>query len=350
MQKPDNITFLSPYKVCQHLDRLKCWMARESVSPITASFDMTLLCSHHCPHCPYRKITIKESFAKWSNIKKALTNLSNVGIRGVLFTGGGEPLENPFTLRAIEFSRSLNMETAIITNGYHLEPQISSVLLRNCQWIRISIDSATPSIYRLMHGTPVGIFDKILNNIRILVERKKIYRSTTTLGISMLTTQHNLSEMEAFVHLGGELGIDYCQFRPPQNPSREDKVAHKKSLAENIEICSSYSNGSMRVIASIDKYNKLMNREQRNSNCFAPHFVIMVGADGNTYLCPHQRYKKKYCTGSILENDWFQRRNRLLNATIRMVGNGDCPFLCKYDQLNKLLTTLDIKPEHLNFI
>ena len=92
-------------KILSHIDRINEWLQIGLSRPITYELDMTNVCNNNCPFCfGYHKR--KENLHSMS-VEKALDIIDQIkefGGKAVTFTGGGEPLCNPDTIKVIEYA------------------------------------------------------------------------------------------------------------------------------------------------------------------------------------------------------------------------------------------------------
>jgi MoaA/NifB/PqqE/SkfB family radical SAM enzyme len=352
MRQNELRSFLSPYKIFYHADRLNSWLADGRCAPITVSLDLTLECNHRCPTCPYRAASCHELLTSWRNVKRVLDELASAGVRGVLFTGGGEPLVNPHARRAISYAHDLGMKVALITNGHSLNAETASVLVATCDWVRISVDAATPDLYAELHGVTVNAFDRVLANIQHLVQAKCNTQSGITVGIGMLTSCATIDQMVRFADLAETLQADYCQFRPLIAPTQEDVLAHREQFETQLALAREVvERGETQVIASPSKYSWVLDGSHALfTECFAPHFANVVGADGVMYLCPHLRYKSEYAIADLLSKSWLAQRYRALDCLLTNLPGSSCPALCKHAALNSFLQRVTNSRTHACFI
>lgn len=86
---------------------------------------------------------------------------SDLGLKAVNFSGGGEPFMHPDIESLLLTARLLELETNTITNGTLLDT-VSKELLSTMVWIRVSIN-AGPKLYEKIHGAP--LFDRVIKNV-----------------------------------------------------------------------------------------------------------------------------------------------------------------------------------------
>ena len=166
----------------------------------------------------------------------------------------------------------------------------------------------------------------------------------------MLTTEITIPEMMAFTEMAIELDVDYCQYRPFQNPDSKDIALHKALFEKNAELCGNIAGLKVRLSFG-NKYSKMMNNSQtKKSECFAPHFAITVGCDANVYLCCHHRYESEFKTAIVFDKDWLLKRYAFLNEFLPGINLDSCPLFCKYGDLNEFLTGILNSKEHENFL
>lgn len=183
-------------KILKHLDRVNQWLQGSNPSPITVELDMTNVCNHKCAECVVDYFRVNDnSFLSLVIAKKIIAQLSKNKIRGVIFTGGGEPLCNPYTIEAVKFARIKGLELGFITNGSLINDKSAEVILNNCSWVRVSLDAASPEVYGLTHGMDGNEFNEVVDKIKILVEAQKRLKSKCVIGVGFLTCEQTISDM-----------------------------------------------------------------------------------------------------------------------------------------------------------
>ena len=261
------------------------------------------------------------------------------------FTGGGDPLVNPATPAALEHARALGLDAGFITNAQTLKPETADVLVRSAVWIRVSLDAATPEVFRLTHGMGAGPFETVLGNVRNLVARKKALDSRVTLGLGFLTAPQTRSDVYAFARLGRELGADYGQYRPLLRRQGEADLDYSDAslLEEMLRAKRDFETKSYRVLCSEHKYRLIsqgrLDRSYRK--CYGQNFAAVVSADRKMYVCCHMRGMEKYEIGDLSRDSvsavWdSEKRRRVADS----VDFADCPPLCRCDSFNQILGQL----------
>ena len=84
-----------------HIGRVANWVSGENVGPITVEMDMTNRCNSRCPGCAGGR----ENQESLSNPKSLIDQLVGMGTRGLIFSGGGEPLLDKRTTETINYAK-----------------------------------------------------------------------------------------------------------------------------------------------------------------------------------------------------------------------------------------------------
>lgn len=341
-------------KILKHLDRVSAWTRGENPPPITVEFDMSNICNHRCPQCSgmYFRDS-KNDLLPEGLAKKILRQLAKAAVRGLIFTGGGEPLCNPKTPAMVILARKLGMDVGFITNGALITERVAEILIQNCLWIRVSVDAASASVYKKTHGSGREAFNKLLKKIGMLVEKKRQFASAVTVGVGFLTSRYTRKDMRRAAELFKEIGVDYLQFRPMQihNNGRfyYDLLDIEKELNEALkEDCEDFS-----VLFSRHKYEMMKHKDYgRNyGRCFGHQFATVVGADGKMYLCCHMRGNRKYCIGDLNKSafkDIWNSEQRM--KAVERIDFADCIPLCRDNTFNQILWNMSQPREHKNFL
>ncbi len=271
----------SPNKIFNHLDRIHEWKTKGLSRPITYEIDMTNLCDALCPFCfGYSDRTSTNFSLTFDEAKDIVDQIHDFGGKAITFTGGGEPLCNPDTLKVLQYVRKKGLDAGFITNGYALNPEKCRIIVENCTWVRISLDAGTESFYAISHGMGEKVFNRVKENIAELVRIKKELGSDVTIGTGFLTFDEMTDDMLNFVVLSRELGVDYAQFRPLLKREQDKEINEfaDEKILENLSKAASYSTDTFSLLCSISKYTKLMSGSGKRSygKCYGHHFATVV--------------------------------------------------------------------------
>ena len=294
----------SSNKIFNHLDRVMEWQAEGISRPVTYELDMTNVCDSKCPFCFGFLKREKNPFSiTFNEVAGILRQIRDFGGRGVTFTGGGEPLCNPDTVKAVRYARDIGLDVGFITNGISMNNEICGVLVECCTWIRISLDAGSKEYYRISHGLDSDTFERVVYNTGYLVNEKIRRGSSVTIGTGFITFPEVMDDAENFIKVSSSAGVDYAQFRPLLKSFNEKEINLQTDtrMVERVYKDINSGNNGFRVLFSENKYNKLKNNSsgRRYAKCLGHHFTAVVAADKKMYLCCHMRGQRGYCIGDL---------------------------------------------------
>lgn len=346
----------SSNKILKHLDRIIEWQKTGHSRPITYELDMTNVCNSKCSFCfGFYKREDDKSSLTLEDAKDIIFQIKNFGGKGLIFTGGGEPLCNPDTIKVVKYAKDIGFEIGFITNGLLLDKEIAKVLVESCTWIRISLDAGSDKVYKITHGLNNNCYNELLKKIKLLVDTKKSLKSKVTIGTGFITFLDVINDMEKFVEQSKNLAVDYAQFRPLLKSffDKEINSVPNKDIIEKIKFCKRLETKNFKVLSSEHKYDRMLNGQvmRRYKKCYGHNFATVISANKKMYLCCHTRGIEKYCIGDLskdsLENIWNSYMRKRVSESIDF---NDCPLLCRCDTINEILWDIIEDSEHINFL
>lgn len=351
-----DVNQFSSSKILQHLERIIEWKQTGLSRPITYELDMTNVCNCKCHFCfgffNQKKTQVSIDF---NDAKSILSQIKKFGAKAVTFTGGGDPLCNKDTIKAVKYAKKIGLDVGFITNGILLNKETISDIVANCVWIRVSLDSASRKMYEITHGMNSNTFDIVVNNIKMLSKEKKKQKSHITVGAGFLTYEKTIDEIIAFAKLCRDLKVDYAQYRPLLKRFNEQEFNDKDQLLtiQNIEIAKKYSGKKFAVVSSMHKYRKISKKDYKRQYdvCYGHNFATVIAADQKVYLCCHMRGMEKYCIGDLNKNTlkeiWASEKRKKI---FKNIDFKDCPLLCRCDSFNTILFDMKKHVQHVNFL
>ena len=352
-----DIKQFSSDKILAHLDRIYEWLKTGISCPITFELDMTNFCNHNCSWCFGFYTQNDKSSLNLQEAKDIVSQIKELGGRGLIFTGGGEPLCNPATIKAVEYAKRLGLDIGFITNGMLIDDGIAEKLVENCTWIRISLDAASPKMFKITHGMDGRAFDKVIENISLLGTKKRETNAMCTIGIGYLTAQETKKEIYKFAELCRSIKVDYAQFRPLLPRFGKNRIDYtrngQKEILKEIQKSLALSGNGFSVLYSKHKYDCMVNGEVARPYeiCYGHHFAAVIAADKKMYICCHFRGVDKYCIGDLSKNTlkgiWHsQKRKRAYEG----IALRNCIPLCRCNTFNTALWNIKQTKIHPNFI
>jgi len=195
--------------------------------PLGLVIDPSNVCQLACPGCVHSSRSAELRLFDWPKSTLPVDCLSPLLSRygpyaiGAVFYNYGEPLLNINTPKFIRLAKNHLMGTAISTSlsvrRFDPEAYVESGL----DYMGLSIDGATQPVYQRFRRN--GVLDLVFDNIRKLVNAKRILRKETpVLAWNFLAFEHNLHEIPLALRMARELGVDQFRVMNPFDVSSDD--------------------------------------------------------------------------------------------------------------------------------
>lgn len=313
------------------MDRVLEWLKTGTCFPITIEIDPTNRCTRNCPACAGNRFC--EGELSLGFMKKIIREIKPF-CRGLIFTGGGEPLLNKNTVAAIDFAKKNGIDVGLVTNGDLMDKEIAKKLVKSCAYIRVSFND-----------------DSVWEKVKIIVDERNKEKSKCTIGVGMLTNRKRGSRMKNFAAKARELKADYAQFRPYHLD-----IFDARKVIEQLR--NEFNAKKFKVIASDYKYENMAQRKKKIKKyeiSFADNFRTVIAADGKVYPDCWTRGMRDFALGDLRKDSFAKiwkskRRKEILKSKLTMKK---CPPMCYHDPLCELLWNVwqqNKKGEHLNFV
>lgn len=323
--------------------------------PLTLEISPVLECNAACPDCPYARprrnaglgliaqgafaSSTSDTVATEQTVEIFLAKARAAGVRGVLWTGGGEPTIWQPLPQLIRRSAELGMVNALYTNGimlglcdrtveYLLEPRAGLF------FVRISINAMTPAIARRHWGTRSPeefIRLQLLGLHRLIDERKRrineYKKFIPSIQVSVVLNKENIGDFSLICEAvsrvyracGSSLPGDTLVARPMTDHSRSYEVdAEQEDVVGRILEVGRKDGDAERVLNSagvklalgfgldriaageISSYRELVDREYATRDLmWANGLFLTVGPDGGAYLNTEKNCQSEWKVGDL---------------------------------------------------
>ncbi len=207
---------------------------------------------------------------------------SDIRLRGLILSGGGQPNLWPHFEEFVEYLAALDIDLGLITNGF--PPGISEGIYNHFRWIRISVTPEDASPFY-----PGGRFDKqylpasIKHNPDVTVGYSYVYGPWTTDDI--------LNRIAASMD---ENGFEYCRTLTDCNLSREMQLLAHRQLAERLHrlgFVDSNGNPTGRIFHQMKYHGTRAEAEELwdGGQCFLQVYNVFWDTTG------HEQLGHSYC-------------------------------------------------------
>lgn len=322
--------------------------------PVSINLDLTSACNFSCAHCVDSKIINTGESLRLDDVKHTINVLHSHGLLSVILLGGGEPTLHRDFEEIVRHIKSRGLELGIVTNGSRLQKVIRiTELLREKDWVRISIDAAREDTFYSLHRPKNHVTLKhILSTSREIKEANP----RISLGYSFVVVWEgieingkrltsNTGEIADAVSLAREYSFDYVSFKPclmrledSQKEGLLDNVdtrAEEKIIEDirfNLQKGKRFLDDEVKILESVN-LRAMMNQEiveikRQPKKCHMQFFRTVVSPSG-IFHCPAFRGVKK---AKIAERDGYVTEHKFeesLQTLARSITNFDAEEECK---------------------
>jgi len=187
----------------------------DKIIPYSAQLEVTLRCNAKCPFCTFPTITKEINYKELSTQQfiKLISDISDVGIKILTFTGGEPTLRKDLPTLVYHAGVKNDLITSIATNGY-LMPELLKVkkLVAGLDYLLLSLDYPIAELHDKSRG--IKIFEKVMKTIDIALKKD------IKVIISTVVMKDNMNLLEDICELTNNLGIS-IELYPCENIIRD---------------------------------------------------------------------------------------------------------------------------------
>jgi radical SAM protein with 4Fe4S-binding SPASM domain len=352
-----------PQRVAQFLDAGDNWEKMKKIYPLYVEISPVGACNHRCTFCAVDYIGYKPVRLSLEIIERALAEMGQQGAKSVMFAGEGEPMLHTDIDSMVVAAAAAGIDTAMTTNASILSDAFVERALPLMSWIKASVNAGTAETYARIHRTKEAEFERVLANLKRMVEARRDGGYSCVLGAQILLLPENASEVETLARIcRDEIGLDYLVVKPYsqhafsvthlyENISYQDYAGLRSRLA-------ALNTGNFSVVYRENTMKKHDEGDtHRYSRCHAtPAFWAYIMSTGDVYGCSAYLLDPRFGYGNINESSFrdiwegeFRRKN--LQYVREELDIRECRLNCRMDEVNRYLDKL-IKQDvqHINFI
>jgi MoaA/NifB/PqqE/SkfB family radical SAM enzyme len=284
-----------------------------TAGPAHVELDLTDRCNVACYFCNQQDLRTKEQIPL-KKTTELIDEMAANGLKSVRLSGGGDPL---FHREINDVFEHLALRGVVVdnltTNGVALNREIASYLVRNkAREVIFSLNAADAADYARMMQVKPALFDKVLANIRTLVEVRgdSIYPSIV---VQFLLDRSNVARMVEMYDLVSAFGIDRIAINPVLDIPRERIDGQLLLLPADAETSEPHveetlrrdaAAGLLQIDFAIDGWNAMIQRirarlgieaknvyptaasfKNENGGCFFAWYTAAITGNGDIRPC-----------------------------------------------------------------
>lgn len=179
-------------------------------------WDISNKCNLRCKMCHFAVDEVFHRPAKYMTVEE-FCRLSEKVLpyaHTLILSAGAEPLTSPYFGEILKVAATYRVpDLLFITNGLRLTRDLVDLVIEcGVTQIQFSVDGSTPATYESVRRG--GKLERLIENIRYLDARKKaLVSATPRLQFNIVLMKSNIEELDGFVDLAEELGVEWIAAR-----------------------------------------------------------------------------------------------------------------------------------------
>ena len=345
---------LDSHKLYYHYDRVCEFLEKGDTYPIYMEVSPVGSCNHRCVFCAYDYIGYPNRKLDKNRFFKFIDEISEVGLKSMLYAGEGEPLIHPNIAEFITYTKQKGIDVGLFTNGELFDKKLNDEVLDSLTFIRFSINAGDEESYNLIHKK--NVFNKVIENVKYCAKLKKDKNLNVTIGVQFVLLPENINSIKNLIFLLRD-SVDYISIKPFVLQNEAQGYRHNgfdidlKPFFEELE---SYSTNNCNVIARVNAFENYGKREYKH--CYGCNFITTLNSAGDIASCLPYWDKEEFVYGNINKNSfkeiWHsEKRKKIKDYLENRLDVQTCPPNCRPNAINQFLYELKHpKINHINFI
>ena len=364
--RPQGTGFLMPANWVHHNQIVEKVLEGDyfGIRPYSAEFVATLNCSNRCKgpcsYCLQRMIEgvdRKNSFTNpevhmqsFSFAKDMLDKLIAGGVKGITFTGGGEPFLFRHLEELVFEATKKGVDCVVYTNGNSVsEKRISRLIEASPILIRQSLNCGTEQVYNEFHKPfNTNAFSNALKSAKAFAQGA-LNNPKVNFGISFIVNEINKDDIpetgkrirEILDEVGG--GISFLAYRPAFN-----YCGSKQTPPEVLDEAFNLVEDSVKPILADTKvkvnnvkcrYETLKGEEREYTKCRASGLYAELAPNGKLHVCCDRNCHRAFAIGDLktqtFEEIFSSDQRKAVLAYADDYNCTTCPLACKPHETNK---------------
>jgi len=349
-----------PERVSQWLEGRDDWDTAKSVYPIYIEVSPMGACNHRCTFCSVDYIGYQNRSLDADILRERLTEMSQLGVKSLMFAGEGEPsLWKPLP-SILDHCSEVGLDTAMTTNMVPFAERNTEAFVRNCSWIKTSINAGSAKTYSKIHQTKERDYHRVLDNFRRSVEIRNSKQYKCTIGGQILLLPENAHEVVDLAIMLRDIGVDYLVVKPyTQSLYGESHIYEGLDYQqfEHLETeLDALRTEQFSIVYRSQTMAKLREEKRAYQTCRAtPFFWGYIMSEGSLYGCSAYLENEKFAYGNLHEQSfqeiWEGEKRRKNYEYVRNeLDISQCRVNCRMDSINRYLWQFDHPGDHVNFI
>lgn len=246
--------------------------------PVTLFIEVVRGCNFSCVMCPASQFEIQ--FMSFDTFKEILEKFHDATF--IFPYGVGEPFLNKETYKMLKYAVQKGFQITPFTNLSKIDPD--ELIKTGVKYVFASIDSTNPQEFSQIRKN--GNLDKFIENLKLIIERKKALNShTPKIGFSITLFDNNTEDIESVVELGLSYGVDTFFFQTVFKVDILDTpgdIPTKQQIEKVKSLKSKYKGRARILLTSHYDYEK---GDFFTGYCLFAYTTIFIDVEGKIFPC-----------------------------------------------------------------
>ena len=338
-------------KIGWYHDRVRAWERGEKIAPITVDMALTTSCNLKCKFCYASLQHNKKYKITREHMTSFLNDCAEMGVKGVSLVSDGESSISDAFEHTIIHGHSVGLAMAVGSNALLVTPGMQKRILPKLTYFRVNISAGERLAYNDIMGAHGNMYSRVVDNIRSMVELKRLGKHSCTIGMQMVLMPEFIGQVLPLSRLALDLGVDYLIIKHCSDDEFGSLGVDYGKYKETYAILKEAEALSTDCTQIKVKWSKIDECSESGANrsyshCYGPPFLLQISGTGLVAPCGmlfNDRYKR-YHMGNITQESF---RSIIQSAryweVIRELACGDfdakkmCGSLCLQHSVNKFL-------------
>jgi radical SAM protein with 4Fe4S-binding SPASM domain len=333
------------------------WEKLKKIYPIYMEVSPSGGCNHRCIFCALDFLDYEPRFLNIDGYFDFLETASQKEIKSIMFSGEGEPLLHPQISEMVIQTKQKGIDTAFTTNGSLMTPEFLDTSLEYINWIKISLDAATPETHAVVHGTKAEDYHRIIENITYAVKLKEKHNYACSIGVQILLLPENRHEVLTLAKDVKDLGVEYFVVKPySQGLYSKNKLTIDYNKLDFLESeIARLSNDNFSAVFRTNAFSTAVANKHIYKQCHAvPFFWAYMMSNGDIYSCSAFLGNDDFLLGNInkerFDQIWESEKRKKNWELLKRMSIEMCRENCRMDKVNVYLEELLNPPLNRSFI
>lgn len=348
-----------PTRVSRWYESKGDWNKLKKVYPIYVEIAPVGSCNHRCTFCSVDYIGYKNIKQDEDILALRIREMAKLGVKSIMFAGEGEPTLYKPLPNILDVCSEVGIDTSLTTNAVLMNEDTLNNYVKNCKWIKVSINAGNRDTYSKIHRTKATDFDKVVNNLSMASKIKKENNYQATIGAQMLLLPENKDSAIELAKTMSKIGIDYLVIKPYTQSlygkSREYEGLRYSDMMNLENELKKYETDNFKIVFRANTMKKLEQKTPYTKCYSTPNFWAYIMADGSVYSCGAYLKNDDFNLGNIKDKTFQEiwegsKREKNSNYINNDLDITKCRKNCRMDEVNRYLWDLKNPNPHVNFI